>query len=118
MKRNLTIKTYQNNIKLYQENVVGTLEEGILTYSTENDKIMINFNDFVFRKENAETILKIKKDTCILTLKDLGQEMVLPHEYINYMICYDKELQLEYKLISQDEPIKIVLEIGDGNVEG
>lgn len=117
MKRNLTINTYQNNIKLYQENVVGTLEDGILTYSTDNDNIKINLNSFSFKKENAETILKITQDKCILRLKDLGQEMVLPHLYVNYMICYDKELQLEYKLISQEDPIKIVVEIGDFNDE-
>ena len=112
MNHSLNVKTYENNILLYAIDTNCLLEEGFLSYNTDNDNIRINLENFSFTKDNVESILKITKERCTLTIKELKQSLDIPIEYINYNIDNNK-ITIEYKLISQDFPLKIVIEIGD-----
>lgn len=113
MIRNITVNTYENGVLLFKEQTTCILEDDLLIYNTDNDKIKINLNNFSFTKENVESILKLTNDRCSLTLKEEGQSLDIPLEYVNYMIEKDKAVIIEYKLISQDLPLKIMINIGE-----
>ena len=113
MNRNITISTYENDILLFKNHTLCILEEDFLSYNTDNDNIRINLNNFSFTKENVETILKITENNCAITLKELNQSLDIPLEYINYKNDNNKNINIEYKLISQENPLKIIIEIGD-----
>lgn len=112
MNRNINIKIYENNILLNAVDTNCLLEENFLSYNTDNDNIRINLENFSFTKENVESILKITKDRCTLTVKELKKSLDIPIDYINYNIENNKNITIEYKLISQDYPLKIIIEIG------
>lgn len=112
MNRNIYISTYEENTLLFKEQTTCLLEDDFLTYNTDNDNIKINLKDFSFTKENVESILKITKDKCILTLKEVNQSLKIPLDFINYINDNNKNIIIEYKLISQDFPLKIIIEIG------
>lgn len=116
MYRNLTIKTYEDNTLLYREHTIGLIEDNILTYNTDNDNIRINLKEFSFRKENLETILKLTQEKCTLTLKEMRQNLDIPISYINYQ-NENNNIEIIYQLISQDNPLKIIIEIGSENNE-
>jgi len=111
MNRNITVSTYENNTLLFKSHTTCIYEDDYIEFNTDNDNIRINLKTFNFTKENVESILKITKDKCLLTLKELKQSLEIPLEYLNYE--NDKEIIIEYKLISQENPLKIILEIGD-----
>ena len=113
MNHNINIKVYENNILLSAVNTKCLLEDDFLSYNTDNDNIRINLKDFCFTKENVESILKITKDACTLNINELKQKLDIPLDYINYNIENNKNINIEYKLISQDFPLRIILEIGD-----
>lgn len=112
MNRNINIKIYENNILLSAVDTNCLLEDNFLSYNTDSDNIRINLTNFSFTKENVESILKITKEKCILTLKEIKQSLEIPIEYINYTFENNKNIIIEYKLISQDFPLKMILEIG------
>lgn len=112
MNRNIYISTYEGNTLLFKSQTTCLLEDDFLTYNTDNDNIKINLKDFSFTKENVESILKITKDKCTLIVKELKQSLDIPIDYINYTYENNKNITIEYKLISQDFPLKIILEIG------
>ncbi|MBE6154706.1 MAG: hypothetical protein E7163_03960 [Firmicutes bacterium] len=111
MNRNIVVSTYENNILLFKNHTTCIYEDDYIEFNTDNDNIRINLKTFSFTKENVESILKITKDKCLLTLKELKQSLEIPLEYVNFE--NSKEIILEYKLISQENPLKIILEIGD-----
>jgi len=113
MNRNITISSYELDTLLFKEHTLCLLEDGYLEYYTDNDKVKINLTNFSFTKENVETILKITQNNCTLTLKELDQSVDIPLEYINYYNDNNKNIIIEYKLISQENPLKIIIEIGD-----
>lgn len=117
MNRNINIKIYENNILISAINTNCLLEDNFLSYNTDNDNIRINLNKFSFVKENIESILKITKEKCTLTLKKENLSLDIPLDYINYTFENNKNIIIEYKLVSQDFPLKIILEIGDENNE-
>ncbi|MDE5539672.1 MAG: hypothetical protein K2J20_04220 [Bacilli bacterium] len=117
MNRNISIKTYEANNLLFSETTTCTLEDDILSYSTDSENIRINCGNFSFTKENNETILKINHEKCTLTLKELHQSLDIPLDYINYQFDNNKNILIEYKLVSQESPLKIEIEIGDINNE-
>ncbi len=112
MKRNLIINTYQNEALLFKEQTTGYIEDNILEYHTDSEKIRINLSMYSFIRENEESILKIIKDKCELRLKSLNQSLDIPMEYCDFKVD-DIRIVLEYKLESQELPLKIIIEIGD-----
>lgn len=110
MNRNIKISTYENNTLLFIQNTTGNFEDNYLEFNTDNDNIHIDLKNFSFTKENVETILKITKTNCTLTLKELNQDLEIPLEYIYYN--YNDDITIEYKLISQENPLKMIIEIG------
>lgn len=112
MEYNIYISNYEENTLLFKETTIGYIEDNYLTYNTDNDTIRMNLNNFSFIKENVESILKITLEKCTLTLKELNQSLEIPIDYINYL-NNEKEIILEYKLISQEKPLKIKIEIGE-----
>lgn len=117
MNRNISIKTYENNNLLFSEQTTCTIDEDILFYHTESDTVYINLHHFSFKKENNETIFKLNHETCTLTLKELNNSVNIPLDYINYKYDNNKNILIEYKLISQESPLKITIEIGEINNE-
>lgn len=113
MNRILNIKTYESDTLLFNENRVGYFEDKILSYATDTDNVRINLEKFSFIKENNETILKLSEDACFLTLKEVNDSLEIPLDYINYNFDNNKNVSIEYKLLSQDKPLKILIEIGD-----
>lgn len=113
MNHYLNIKTYENNTLLFANDTNCLLEDDFLEFYTDNDHIRINLANFSFSKENIESILKITKDKCTLTLKQEKTNFDIPLDYINYTFANNKNIEIEYKLISQDYPLKINIEIGD-----
>ena len=116
MNHKITINTYENNTLLFKETTTGILDEDYLTFSTDTDSIRLNLDKFNFTKENNETILKINLQECTLFLKELKQHMNIPLEFINYTNNKDNII-IEYKLISQEYPLKIEIMIGEINNE-
>lgn len=112
MNRSINIKIYENNILLSAVDTNCLFEEEFLSYNTDSDNIRINLKAFSFTKENVESILKITKDRCTLFIKELNKSLDIPIDYINYTNENNKNIIIEYKLISQDFPLKIILEIG------
>lgn len=112
MNRNINIKVYERELLLSAYDTVCILEEEFLSYNTDSDNIRINLKDFSFTKENVESILKITKDKCTLLIKELNESLDIPIDYINYTNDNNKNISIEYKLISQDFPLKIAIEIG------
>lgn len=117
MNQNINIKVYEKELLLSAYDTVCILEEDFLSFNTDNDNIRINLKDFSFTKDNVESILKITKNKCILTLKRESHSLEIPLDYINYINDNNKNITIEYKLISQDFPLKIAIEIGDENNE-
>ena len=113
MKYNIKVLTYELEELLFQTNNEALLENNILTFNTDTDTIKINLEDFHFLKENYESVLKITPTTCTLTLKELNKSLNIPLDYINYNYDHNKNINIEYKLISQEKPLKILITIGD-----
>lgn len=113
MNRNIYISTFEDNTLLYKLTTTGLLEDDFLEFHTDNDTIRINLNNFSFRKENVESILKITKEKCTLTLKEIDQKIDIPINYIEFNNDHNNKIEFKYKLISQDNPVKIVIEIGE-----
>ncbi len=111
MNYNLTVSTYESDNLLFKNITTCKIVDNFLTFHTDNDNIRINRQNFNFIKENLETIFKINLQECVLTLKEVNQNVNIPIEYINYIDANNKIL-IEYKLISQENPLKIELEIG------
>lgn len=113
MNRNIKIETYENDTLLFKNVTTCILEDDYLEYDTDNDHIRMNLNNFSFTKENVESIMRLNKVRCILKLKELNQELEIPLEYVNYKFENNTNITIEYKLISNEFPIKINLEIGE-----
>lgn len=112
MNYNITISTYEEDNLLFKENTTCLLEDDYLTYHTDNDTVRINLEKFKFIKENNDTILKITKNNCTLTLKELNNSLEIPLEYINFT-HNDNHIEIIYKLVSQEQKLKIVIDIGE-----
>ena len=112
MNYNIIVNTYEDNNLLWNTSTTGNLDDNILIYSTDNETIKINLKNFTFTKENNETILKITQKMCTLTLKELKNSVTIPLDYLNFK-CELPNIVLEYKLISQEKPLKINITIGD-----
>ena len=114
MNKDLTINTYEDNILLFKENLIGKFENNILKYENETDSFMIDLNKCLFTKENLESILKITKDNAYITLKEIEHtfEIILnKHIFLNE----NNKIIIEYLLESQEKPIKIEIEMSDIN---
>ena len=111
MKRNLSINTYQDDILLFNTPTIGIIDDELLYYHTDTDAIKINLEKGSFTKENNDTILKITKDKCTLTLKSLNNTYDIDLEYYNFEYN-DQVIVFTYKLISQENILKIVINIG------
>ena len=114
MKKELIINTYEDDVLLFKENLIGTLENNILKYENENDTFQIDIDKLLFIKENLESILEINEEKALLTLKELEQtfEIVLnKHLFLNEF----NKITIEYLLESQEKPIKIEIEMSDLN---
>ena len=117
MNRNIKVETYLNNVLLFKNSTNCILEDNILKYNTDNDHIKINLNNFNFIKDNVESTMKLNKVRCTLFIKEFKKAMEIPIEYINYDYQNNKYIMIEYKLVSNEFPIKIIIEIGDINNE-
>lgn len=117
MNRNIYISTYEGETLLFNEQTVGLFEDDFLSYNTDNDNIRINLKTFSFTKENMESLLKITEKCCIIKLKKLNQSVEIPLDYINFEFDNNKKVFIEYKLVSQEIPLKIIITIGDENNE-
>lgn len=106
-----SITTYQENTLLFNESTICHIEDNVLEYSTDADTIRINLDKFKFIKENLESILKISENKCTLKLKELNKVFEIPIDFVNYEWNENKKFILEYKLESQEKPLKIVIEI-------
>lgn len=112
MNYNIIIQTYEDSTLLWNTTTTGYLNDDILTYNTDNELVKINLKSFTFTKENAESILKITKDKCSLTIKELKNSLDIPLDYLNFNYT-NPTITFEYKLISQEKPLKIHITIGD-----
>lgn len=112
MNRAINISTYEGTNLLFQENTTCNIEDNILVYYTDTDTIKINITNHSFTKENSESILKITPNDCYLTLKSLNQKLEIPLEYLNFT-TNNENIMIEYKLESQDSPLKINIKIGE-----
>ena len=111
MKHNISVNTYQDNNLLFNIPTVGLIDDNILIYYTDTDLIRINLETGSFTKENNDTILKINKDTCLLTLKSLNKSYDVIVNYYDFI--YDNNsLTLTYKLETQENILKIIINIG------
>ncbi len=112
MNKDLYISTYQGDTLLIKENLLGNLSNNILKYSNENDEFLIDLQNKEFIKENLESILKINKRRCELTLKELNKSMEIPLKKYDFQVL-DNNITIIYELESQEEELKIEISIGD-----
>lgn len=116
MNRFIYISTYEGNTLLFKSTTVCLLEDDFLSYNTDNENIRINLKDFTLTKENSESKLRLTKEKCTLTLKENHTSFDIPITYINYKNENNK-IEIEYQLISQEYPLKLMIEIGEENNE-
>lgn len=112
MNKELIINTYEEEILLFKENLLGTFKDNILTYENETDSFKIDINDHSLEKENLESILNIKKEKAILTLKELNHRLEIPIQKHNFQ-NKDNKITIEYRLESQEKALKIEIEMSD-----
>ncbi len=114
MKKELLINTYENNILLFKENLIGNYLNNTLEYSNEVDSFLIDLNKKIFIKENLESILKITSNKSYITIKEINKTFDL--EVINYKLTNTKNsITFEYLLESKENPLKIEIEMSDIN---
>jgi len=106
----IIIKTYENNNLLFTNTTTGLLDNNYLSFNIDNDSIQINLKDFCFTKKNSEHFFKLTKDNCYLKVNNIDS-IDIPIEYVNFFY-EDTKIILEYKLITQENPLKIEIEIG------
>ena len=110
----LFINTYEGNTLLFKENLLGTLENNILRYENDTDSFLIDLEEAIFQKENLESILKIGKKQALLIMKEFDKSLEIP--LINYLFRKDlNKITIEYLLESNENPIKIEIEMRDKN---
>ncbi len=109
----IQVRTFEEDNLLFNENTTGVLEEDVLTFSNDVDTIRIHLNNFLLVKENNESIFRLTKERCELKLKEINQSMDIPLLYVDYQNLDNKKIKVEYRLVSQDKPFKIEIEIGD-----
>jgi len=114
MNKDLYISTYQGNTLLIKENLLGEFNNNILKYSNENDEFIIDLQKNEFIKENLESILRINKRRCELTLKELNKSMEIPLKKYDFQ-AFDNKIIIIYELESQEEELKIEINIGEIN---
>lgn len=111
MNKNIIIKTFSNNILLFNVTTTALLEDNFLSYYTDNDKININLENFSFTKYNNESIFKLTNDLCTVTVRELNKTFEIPINYVNFVYNND-EINLEYLIDSQEYPLKLQIIIG------
>lgn len=114
MNKELVINTYEDNILLFKEHLLGKLENNVLKYENETDSFLLDLEKNIFQKENIDSILKISNSIATLTLKEMGQSFDIAlnkHNFINQ----ENKIILEYLLESQESHIKIEIEMSDLN---
>ena len=110
----LFINTYEGNTLLFKENLLGTLENNILRYENDTDYFLIDLEEAIFQKENLESILKIGEKQALLIMKEFDKSLEIP--LINYLFRKDlNKITIEYLLESNENPIKIEIEMRDKN---
>lgn len=112
MKKSIVIKTYENEELLIIENLTGILKNSYLQFSNDNNTFKIDLKDEMFLKENTDSILKINKERCELTLKELNSSVEIP--LILYSFQKNNNLiTITYRLESQEKNLKIEISLGD-----
>ncbi len=114
MKKQLTIKLYENNALIKKHTLTGTFNQSILSYELTGASFLIDLNQKSFKKENKESILNLTENKALLTLKELNQDFLIPLKKYN-LILTNNIILLEYHLESQDNPLKIKIEMSDLN---
>lgn len=112
MNKELIINTYEDNILLFKENLIGSLENDILRYENENDSFVIDLQNQTLIKENLESILEINPEKAILTVKELEKTWLIPlnsHTFIHD----SNKIIISYLLESQEKPLKIEIEMSE-----
>lgn len=112
MNYNISISTYEGRTLLFKEHTTCLLEDNYLTYHTDSDTIKINLESFNFTKENKDTKLIITSKDCLLILKELNNSVNIPLEHLKFN-KEDNKVTIEYKLPSQENILKINIEIGE-----
>ena len=111
----LNIETYEENTLIYKETKKGLIEDDILSYTTDIDNIKIYLKNFKLIKESTETIFILTNNLCTLKLKELNNIVEIPIDYIKYNYNKNKYINIEYRLISQEKPLKIYIEMSEEN---
>lgn len=114
MKKELIINTYEDNVLLFKENLLGEFTNNILKYENETDNFIINTYDKTFYKENLESILKINPNKAEIIIKEIDKTF----DISLYTLEINKEnnkITIKYFLESQEKPIKIEIEMSDIN---
>lgn len=114
MNKELLINTYEGETLLFKENLLGTFENNILKYENETDSFLIDIEHKLFQKENLESILNISHKKALLTVKELEQSFDIELNMHNFMTKENKII-LEYLLETNENPIKIEIEMSDIN---
>lgn len=113
MKKNLIINMYENNNLLFKENLIGTLENNILEYTNETDAFLIDLEKEIFRKENIDSILEIKKELALITIKEFNKTFEINlDKYI--FENQNQKISILYHLESSNL-IKIEIEMRNNN---
>ncbi len=114
MEKELWISTYEENTLLFKETLIGKIQENNLYFNNDIDTFKLDLKKEIFTKENLESVLKIKKDKALLTLKELDKTFAINVKYHNFLIEKNK-IYISYLLESQEKPIRIEIEMSDEN---
>ena len=113
MKRVINIKLYEKNkmIKEYS-NINSLINDERITFNIDNTKNILSSTSFI--RENNEYIfnLNITKKECFFTLKEKDITYKINVEKVIYS-KKNNNITLEYKIESQNELLKINIEIID-----
>ena len=114
MSKELLMSTYERDTLLYKETLLGILKNNYLSYADEQNTFLIDLKSQNFRKENLESILEITSQKALITLKEINKTFELNLKKYIFQIKNNKII-IEYLLESNENPIKIEIEMSDIN---
>lgn len=109
MKR-LLVSTYEDDLLLKKESLLGSLEQNILRYVQDDNSFSFDLTKQILTKENPETILTVKQNQATITLKSLNIDfdITVKRFHLNYS---HSQIVITYLLESQEKPLKIEIEM-------
>ncbi len=111
----INIRLYKgNNVEYEKENIKSIIKDGSISFIIDDIKTNLNKEYFIRENNDYKFIIDINKKESLYTLKQ--QNMSFDIEVQNVFYKEDKKnITLEYKISTEDEFFKLVIERDEDN---